>query len=86
MEALLILDLQKGMIKNGDYRDTLDNIENLIEMFVKEEKLIISFKHIDENVDSSIYKESDGAELVDVAKDNSDYIITKQTPDIFFRY
>ena len=63
MEALLILDLQKGMIKNGDYRDTLDNIENLIEMFVKEEKLIISFKHIDENMDSSIYKESDGADF-----------------------
>lgn len=83
MEALLILDLQKGMIKNGDYQDTLDNIENLIEMFVKEDKLIISFKHIDENVESPIYKESDGAELVDVAKDNSDYIITKQTPDIF---
>lgn len=60
MEALLILDLQKGMIKNGDYRDTLDNIENLIEMFVKEDKLIISFKHIDENVESPIYKESDG--------------------------
>lgn len=83
MEALIILDVQEGMLKHGDYSQMLDTIQYLVDDFSREDKPIISFRHIDDNEESSIYKGSTGAELVSVAKDHSDYIIEKRTPDIF---
>ena len=67
MEALIILDVQEGMLKHGDYSQMLDTIQYLVDDFSREDKPIISFRHIDDSEESSIYKRSTGAELVSVA-------------------
>lgn len=52
MNALIVLDVQKGILKKKDFSETLNNIKSLIEDFKKNNDLVILTKHLSDDGDS----------------------------------
>ena len=84
MRALLVIDLQKGIVKQKDFSEEINNIKLLINHFKLNNLPIIFTKHLDEEPESILYKNSDGVEIIDIFEEYSNYIIEKSTPDSFF--
>lgn len=84
MRALLVIDLQKGIINQRDCSNEIDKIRWLIEDFKCKNMLIIFTKHLDENVESPLYKNCEGIEIIDNLDINAKYIVEKSKPDSFF--
>ena len=61
MNALIVLDVQNGILKKKDFTDTLNNIKILIDDFKKNNDVIILFKHLSNDFDSPYFKGSDDA-------------------------
>lgn len=85
MKALLVIDAQNGIINFKDFTRELHKIENVIQKFKSRNEPVIFIKQIDENKESSLYKNSSGNEIHDSLKDYADYIIEKKTPSAFFQ-
>lgn len=81
MKALIVLDVQKGFVKNGKFNSELEKISALMDKFKEEEASVIATQHIDNHPDSIIYKDSEGAELVSFVNDKSDRVVKKHSPD-----
>ena len=84
MRALLVIDLQKGIISQRDCSNEIDKIRWLIEAFKCKNMPIIFTKHLDENVESPLYKNCEGIEIIDNLDINAKYIVEKSKPDSFF--
>lgn len=84
MKALLVIDLQKGIVEKREFKEEIDNIRYLLDYFKQNKLPIIFTKHLEENEESDLYKYKDGIEIVDGFEDYSDYIIEKTTPNSFF--
>lgn len=84
MRALLVIDVQNGIIKLGDFKEEISLIEKVIKDFKKNNSPVIFMRHLDDAEESPLYKYSVGSELHSSLKDYADYIIEKQTPSSFF--
>lgn len=84
MRALLVIDVQNGIINMGDFKEEISLIENMIKDFKENSSPVIFMRHLDDTEDSPLYKHSVGSELHSSLKDYADYIIEKQTPSSFF--
>lgn len=73
MRALLVIDLQKGIISQRDCSNEIDKIRWLIEAFKCKNMPIIFTKHLDENVESPLYKNCEGIEIIDNLDINAKY-------------
>ena len=85
MEALLVIDVQNGIIQFGDFKDELLCIEKVIKDFKSTNRPVIFMKHLDDIKESALYRDSEGAELHNSLKDYADYVLEKQTPSAFFQ-
>lgn len=85
MKALLVIDAQNGIINFKDFTRELNKIKNVVQKFKSRNEPVIFIKQIDENKESSLYKNSSGNEIHDSLKDYADYIIEKKTPSAFFQ-
>lgn len=85
MEALLVIDVQKGLVQQGDFANEISRINGLIQQYDKEKKLIVFMKHTDEDPESTLYIDGDGVNLEDSLLREEDYIIEKNTPSSFFK-
>ncbi|KLA31536.1 Isochorismatase [Bacillus cereus] len=83
MKALLVLDMQKGILECKDFSVEKELITNVIEKFKTENEPIIFLKHRDDNPESTLYYESIGSELVEEYTGYADYIVEKTTPSTF---
>ena len=63
MEALLVIDVQNGIVEFGDFKDELALIKNVIEDFKGKGKPVIFIRHFDDVEESPLYKGSAGSEL-----------------------
>lgn len=81
VKALIVLDVQKGFVKNGKFNSELEKISALMDKFKEEEASVIATQHIDNHPDSIIYKDSEGAELVSFVNDKSDRVVKKHSPN-----
>ena len=63
MNALIVLDVQKGILKKKDFSETLNNIRSLIDDFKKNKDLVILTKHLSDDEDSPYFKGSRDAEV-----------------------
>ncbi|MED0875797.1 isochorismatase family cysteine hydrolase [Bacillus mobilis] len=83
MKALLVLDMQKGILECKDFSVEKEVITNVLEKFKTENEPTIFLKHRDDNPESTLYYESTGSNLVEEYTDYADYIVEKTTPSAF---
>lgn len=85
MKALLVIDVQNGIVNFGNFNKELNRIENIINDFKKSNLPVIFMRHFDDDENSSLYRDSEGSELHSSLKEYADYVIEKQTPSSFFQ-
>lgn len=84
MKALLVIDVQNGIVNLGDFEEELSLMENIIKDFKEANMPVIFMKHLDDEEESGLYKNSIGSELHNSLKDYAEYVIEKQTPSSFY--
>lgn len=84
MKALLVIDVQNGLIEKGDFQTELSVMERVIKDFKNNGDPVIFMKHLDDDEKSPLYTGSDGSNLHDSIKNYADQVIEKQTPSSFF--
>lgn len=84
MKALLVIDVQNGIVDFSDFNEELSLIENIIKDFKANNSPVVFLRHFDASHESPLYKHSAGSELHNSLKDYADYVIEKQTPSAFF--
>jgi len=84
MKALLVIDVQNGIVKYGDFKQELSLMECVIKDFKESSSPVIFIRHFDDSKESPLCRESVGSELHNSLKDYADYVIEKQTPSSFF--
>lgn len=84
MKALLVIDVQNGIVNFGNFKDEILIIENIIKDFKSNNSPVIFMRHLDDSEESPLYKRAVGSELHKSLKDYADYVIEKQTPSSFF--
>lgn len=85
MKALLVIDVQNGIIEYGDFEEELDKMESIIEDFKENNDPVIFIRHMDVEKESPLFKDSAGSELHSSLKDYAEHVIEKQTPSSFFK-
>ena len=84
MKALLVIDVQNGIVNFGDFKEELSLIENVIKDFKDSNSPVIFMRHLDDAEEIPLFKDSVGSELHSFLKDYADYVLEKQTPSSFF--
>ena len=84
MKALVVIDVQNGIVNFGDFQDELSLIENVIKDFKENGSPVIFIRHVDDVEDSPLFRGSVGSELHSSLKEYAEYVIEKQTPSSFF--
>lgn len=85
MKALLVIDVQNGIVNFGEFAEELGLMENVIKDFKRNKHPVIFMRHLDDVTESPLYKESTGSELHSSLKDYAEYVLEKQTPSSFFK-
>ena len=85
MEALLVIDVQNGIVEFGDFKDELALITNMIEDFKGKGKPVIFIRHFDDVEESPLYKGSAGSELHPSIKEFAEIVVEKKTPSSFYK-
>ncbi|MCI5996939.1 MAG: cysteine hydrolase [Peptoniphilaceae bacterium] len=83
MKALLVLDLQKGIISQKNFDNTLANIKILIDDFKKNNDIVILTKHISKFEENPLYIHGKGVEIEDDFVKLADYVIEKDSCNPF---
>lgn len=55
MKALLVIDVQNGIVNFGDFKEELSLMENVIKDFNESNSPVIFMKHLDDSVESPLY-------------------------------
>lgn len=85
MEALLVIDVQNGIVEFADFQKELTVMKDVIEDFKRRGKPVVFIRHLDDEEESSLYKGSSGSELHASLKEYAECIVEKQTPSAFFK-
>lgn len=83
MKALLVLDMQKGILERKDFHAEKELIVNVMKQFKAQNEPIIFLKHQDGNSESPLYTESIGNEIEQEYVVYADYLVEKTTPSAF---
>ncbi|MCG7343628.1 cysteine hydrolase [Sporosarcina sp. ACRSL] len=84
MEALLVIDVQNGIVEFGDFTNELNLMKHVIEDFKSKGKPVIFVRHFDKEEESPLFKDSAGSELHPFLKDYAEHVVEKWTPSAFF--
>lgn len=84
MDALIVIDVQNGLLNKKEFNDEKKNIENLISYFKRNNSPIIFTKQVDKDETSLFYENSENSKIIEEFKEHPNYVIEKQTPDSFF--
>src|SRR5690625_1742665 len=83
MKALLVIDVQNGIVNFSNFDKQLAKIEGIIRDFKASDLPVIFMQHVDDIEESPLFKGSEGAELHPSLSDYPDYIFEKKTPSSF---
>lgn len=83
MQALLVIDVQNGLVEHGDFSEDLARMENIIKDFQKNDRPVIFMQHFDDIEGSGLYRGSKGSELHSSLKGYAVHVIPKNTPSSF---
>lgn len=81
--ALIVLDVQEGMLKEQDFSGQLAYIDQLMDEFNENEELIVATKHLDDFEESMIYEHSAGVRLDETIAEKSHVVLEKRKPNAF---
>ncbi|MGY0694142.1 cysteine hydrolase family protein [Virgibacillus sp. FSP13] len=84
MKALLVIDVQNGIVNQGNFQEELARMETIIKDFKEDGSPVIFMKHLDDIEESPLYNGSNGSKLHQSLKDYADYTLEKNTPSSFF--
>ncbi|WP_203248751.1 isochorismatase family protein [Sporosarcina beigongshangi] len=84
MQALLVIDVQNGIVNLGDFQQELAHMVTIIKDFKSQDKPVIFVRHFDDAKESPLHKNSVGSELHPSLKEYADCVVEKQTPSSFF--
>ncbi|MDQ0159983.1 isochorismatase family protein [Alkalibacillus salilacus] len=84
MKALLVIDVQNGIVNAGNFEEELSLMEQVIKDFKIKELPVIFMKHFDEAEESPLHSGSEGSDLHPSLKDYADVVIEKKTPNSFY--
>ncbi|WP_404454164.1 cysteine hydrolase family protein [Oceanobacillus kapialis] len=84
MKALFVIDVQNGIVENGEFNEELNKMNEIIEDCKKRKEPVIFFQHLDEERESPLYEKSHGADLHDSLAEYADYVVAKRTPSGFY--
>ncbi|MFS0821872.1 isochorismatase family protein [Bacillus sp. 1P02SD] len=85
MQALLVIDVQNGIVNFKDFSEELTKIKHIVQDFKAKKLPVIMVRHFDEVEESPLYRGSEGSELHESVRDLGDYVIEKTTPSSFFK-
>ncbi|MCM3709449.1 cysteine hydrolase family protein [Sporosarcina luteola] len=85
MEALLVIDVQNGIVDFGDFEEELGLIQNIVKDFKGKGKPVIFVRHLDDVEESPLYRGSAGSELHPSVKGFAEVVVEKKTPSSFFK-
>jgi nicotinamidase-related amidase len=83
VQALIVIDVQNGLVEQGDFHSELSRMEKLIHIFKDRSLPVVFMRHEDEEEESPLYKGSRGAEIHPSLKEYADVVIEKNTPSFF---
>ncbi|MGM8215861.1 isochorismatase family protein [Bacillaceae bacterium W0354] len=83
MKALLVIDVQDGIVNFRDFGVELQNIERVIKDFKKRRKPVIFIQHFDDNKESPLNRHASTSNLYEPLAHYADHIIEKGTPSSF---
>lgn len=83
MKALLVIDVQNGIVNQKDFTAELGRMESVIKDFKKSGRPVIFMQHFDDMEESPLHRDSSGSELHESLKDHADYVFEKTTPSSF---
>lgn len=84
MRALLVIDVQNGIVNIGDFKEELSLMKKMIKDFKAQGLPVIFMRHLDEIEESPLHENSAGSELHSSLKGYAEYIIEKKTPNSFY--
>ena len=84
MKALLVIDVQNGIVNFADFNEEISTMEKVINDFKEKNLPVIFIRHLDEIKESPLYKGSAGSELHQSLRNYADYVVEKKTPSSFF--
>lgn len=85
MKALLVIDVQNGIVNHGEFQQELSLIEHLIRDFKDNGRPVIFLQHFDTMEESPLHRSSEGSELHPSVKEYAQCVVEKQTPDSFYQ-
>lgn len=85
MKALLVIDVQNGIVETSDFKQELSTIDTLIQEFKQADLPVIFMKHVVDQPENPLYRASKGAELHASISAHADVVIEKQTPSSFYQ-
>ena len=84
MKALLVIDVQNGLVNAADFSKEISLMEDVIKDFKNENSPVIFMRHFDDIEGSPLQRGSNGSELHHSIKDYADHVVGKQTPNSFY--
>lgn len=85
MQALLVIDVQNGLVNLTHCDDTLANIEKLIQAFQEQQKPVIFIQHTDNAKESVLHHAGKGADIIARFQPYIEHLVVKQTPSAFYQ-
>lgn len=83
MKALLVIDVQNAIVRLKDFTKELTLMEQVIQDFKSDGKPVIFIRHIDDQEESPLYRDSEGSNIHDSLLEYAETVVEKQTPSAF---
>ncbi|WP_046214501.1 isochorismatase family protein [Paenibacillus wulumuqiensis] len=87
MQALLVIDVQNGIVNYGDhdFQPELIRMEQIIQDYRQAGQPVIFLRHVDERPEHPLYRGSEGGAIHPSLQPYADQVIEKSTPSAFFQ-
>lgn|SRR5690606_23476626 len=82
-KALLVIDVQNGIVNFKDFTEELGLIEHVIKDFKEASNPVIFVQHFDKQDESPLHRDSEGSNLYPKLKVYADYVVEKESPSAF---
>ncbi|MEH7387192.1 isochorismatase family protein [Bacillus sp. JJ1521] len=85
MQALLVIDVQNGIVNFKGFNEELAKIQQIIQDFKAKKLPVIMVRHFDKNEGNPLHRNSACSEIHESIRDFADYVVEKETPSAFFQ-
>ncbi|WP_042148633.1 cysteine hydrolase family protein [Paucisalibacillus sp. EB02] len=84
-KALLVIDVQNGIVNFKDFTQELELIEHTIKDFKEANNPVIFVQHFDKQDENPLHRDLEGSNIYPKLKVYADYVVEKDSPSAFFK-